>query len=100
MLRFVEPELKPLKLESVQELLNYLHRLPQGCEDRALSWNEDSFACILLRRLPEENDVPHLSCLVEYYSEEQYRKSRSLSVWYAIARAVARMIQENDGSCF
>lgn len=99
MLRFPELELRPLKLESVRELLEHLFGLEQTSEDRRLSWGEDEMACILLRDIPSKHNVPHLSCLVEYYLEENHREYRTLSAWYYIARSVAAKIQRNDGSC-
>lgn len=91
-------ELKPLprlELKSVIPLLEYLNGLKQKCCDRPLSWEEDELACSLLLCLPLPYD-PWLWDLVEFYAEPQYHRSRSLCVWYGIARAVARLIQNGD----
>lgn len=86
------PSPSRLKLDGVKPLLEYLHGLPQECCDRELSWEEDELACSLLLCLPLPYD-PWLWGLVEFYAEPQYHRSRSLCVWYGIARAVARLIQ-------
>jgi hypothetical protein len=83
-----------LKLDSVQPLIEYLFSLPQESIDRRLSWAEDSHACQILLKLELPAEVSYLQQLVEYYAEERYWENRSLSVWYGIARAVARTIQE------
>jgi hypothetical protein len=85
-----------LKLDGVKPLLEYLHGLPQECCDRELSWAEDELACDLLLCLPLPPDSPELQDIVEFYIDPQYRKSRTLCVWYGIARSVARSIQDGD----
>ncbi len=85
-----------LDLDPVKSLLEYLHALPQDCEDRELSWAEDEQACMCLRSIELPKDASRLQSLVKYYGEPLYRKNRTLSVWYAIARAVARLIQDED----
>ncbi|HXK31481.1 MAG TPA: hypothetical protein VJZ94_01945 [Candidatus Paceibacterota bacterium] len=91
---YLEPKRTKLNLESVKPLLQYLHGLPQACSDRELTWAEDETACSLLLCLPLPPDSPMLENLVLYYAERQYRVSRTLCVWYGIARAVARLIQD------
>ncbi len=89
--------LEPLKLEPVMPLLSFLHALPQeSFADRALSPYEDETACSLLLCLPQPKDAPRLESLVEFFADPQYQPSRTLSVWYGIARAVARLIQDGD----
>ncbi len=85
-----------LKLDSVQELIEYLFSLPQESFDRQLSWTEDSHACQILLKLELPADITYLRQLVEYYAEDRYWENRTLSVWYGIAKAVARTIQEAD----
>ena len=82
-----------LRLESVLPLLEYLHSLAQDFNDRTLSWEEDELACDLLLCLPLPYS-PRLLHLVEFYIAPQYYRSRTLCVWYGIARAVARLIQD------
>lgn len=85
-----------LDLEPVKSLLEYLYALPQDCIDRDLSWLEDEQACMELRSIELPEDACRLKELVKYYAEPLYRKNRTLAVWYAIARAVARLIQDQD----
>lgn len=96
MMQFEEKPLPRLRLESVKPLLEYLHALPQDSSDRPLSWAEDETACSLLLCLPLPQECSYLPQLVEYYADPMYQKSRTLAVWYGIARAVARLIQEGD----
>ncbi len=91
-----EPKLPKLKLESVMPLLEYLNALPQESCDRELSWNEDETACYILSRLYLPVQAPKLYGLIGHYIDPEYRKSRTLSVWYGIARAVARLVQDGD----
>lgn len=91
-----EPKLPKLKLESVMPLLEYLNALPQESSDRALSWEEDEIACYILGNLPLPVEAPRLYGLISHYIDPEYRKSRTLSVWYGIARAVARLVQDGD----
>ncbi len=94
---FTQPKLPRLKLESVMPLLEYLHALPQEpAQDRELSPHEDETACSLLLCLPLPRDAPRLESLVELYADPEYQRSRTLGVWYGIARAVARLIQDGD----
>lgn len=82
-----------LCLRSVMPLLEYLNGLKQDCYDRQLSWEEDELACDLMLCLPLPYD-PELLRLTEFYVDPQYYRSRTLCVWYGIARAVARIVQE------
>lgn len=86
------PSPPKLELKWVMPLLEYLHGLPQDNFDRPLSWEEDELACSLLLCLPLPYDR-ELWNLVVLYADPQYHRSRSLCVWYGIARAVARLIQ-------
>jgi len=89
-----EKRLPPLKLESVMPLLQYLHNLPQGNEDRELKPDEDLVACEILVTLNLPHASRQLDDLIIYYAHPDYRRSRSLCVWYGIARAVARCYQD------
>lgn len=82
-----------ISLRSVLPLLEYLHSLRQDFSDRTLSWEEDELACDLLLCLPMPRD-PAILRLVEFFADPQYHRSRSLCVWYGIARTVARCIQD------
>lgn len=88
--------LPKLRLEPVMPLLEYLHALPQDSSDRALSWAEDTTACHTLLELELPDASVYLRDLVVYYASPEYHNARTLCVWYAIARAVARCVQ--DGS--
>lgn len=89
--------MRTLKLESVLPLLEYLHGLPQApMEDRTLSEAEDAGACDALRALPLPPDAPRLAHLVDLYAHPAHAQNRTLAVWYGIARAVARLIQDGD----
>ena len=92
------PRLPPLKLDSVALLMDYLDSLSQNCIDRDLTWKEDTTACYWLQQVPLPESETHLKELVAYYVQPVYRQNRTLGVWYAIARSVARMIQEGQ-SC-
>lgn len=89
--------LRKLDLSTVLPLLEYLHSLKQELQmDRELSQAEDETACSLLLCLPFPQHAPRLLSLVELYADPDFRHNRTLGVWYGIARAVARLIQEGD----
>jgi len=89
--------LRTLKLSSVMPLLEYLHGLPQEpCVDRNLAAHEDETACSLLLCLPLPADAPRLQRMIELYADPEHQCNRTLGVWYGIARAVARLIQDGD----
>jgi hypothetical protein len=92
-------DLEKVNLDTVMPLLNFLHSLPQEPgRHRDLTWSEDSEACFILRKLPFKPIGVHYKPYVDYLVEDQYRKSRTLEVWYRIARSVAYMI-ETDHDC-
>lgn len=88
-----EPKPSKLKLESVMPLLEYLHALPQESCDRGLSWAEDTMACHILLELKLPNASRALDELILHYAAPEYYPSRTLGVWYTIARSVARCVQ-------
>jgi hypothetical protein len=85
-----------LDLGSVMSLLEYLHSLPQTKGDRDLSWSEDRKACQILRELEEQWEAPSLSHMINYYTDPQYKISRTMCVWYGIAKNIAEIIQCED----
>lgn len=85
-----------LDLRTVRPLLDYLHGLPQDSCDRPLADEEDETACQLLFVLDVPEDCPRLEWHLYHYGDPSYRQSRSLCVWYAIARSVAWLIQQGE----
>jgi hypothetical protein len=78
-----------LDLRSVIPLLEYLHGLPQDSIDRRLTFCEDKAACDILLELELDGASRELDELILYYIDPDFSKSRTLGVWYGIARSVA-----------
>ena len=88
-----------LDLKSVLSLLEYLHALPQESGDRDLSMQEDLGACEELRKLLKKHREPLLQQMIEYYTAPEYKVSRTMCIWYGIARNIADIIQQEDLCC-
>ena len=90
---------RPVDINAIKPLLDFLQSLPQlPCQDRALTWAEDSKACLVLLSLPIKPFGPHLKPMIDYYVDPQYQVSRTLAIWYQISYSVAYLI-ETDGEC-
>jgi hypothetical protein len=88
-----EGQVERLNLAPVLPLLEYLHSLPQDCNDRKVEWHEDEQAREILLGLPDLPDSSQFERWLSGSIDPDYRNCRSLCVWYHIARTVAQLIQ-------
>jgi hypothetical protein len=82
-------------MEPVARLEDYLKNL-KGALHELPEEREDWVACQLLLEVALPNDCEHLKKFMLFCAEPRYRKNRTLEVWFGIARATARMIQEHQ----